>query len=476
MRAEHKLLSWKWLAPALLAAVAACGDVEPPARDAADNSTADAMVSAADADPNAPDANPNAPDAAANVADAMVNRADAMPPDASGPYCGDGNIDSPNEQCDDGINNNDNTGPCTKSCRNLVQWTASFNGDLAGGATCKDVAVDSSHNVFAIGHQWMGTAMGGWNIMVRKYSAVNGTLLNKDDYTSADSNGHDDGRGIAVDGANNVIAVGHETNTDGNYDVWVRKYNNNLGTTWTRTYNGAAARFDEATSVDVDSTNAIIVAGSEQTLSSSQTFLRKYKTDGSTEWTYNSPAYLFSGVAVDSTNAFVVSGDDYSSSWFEFVRKYPSGGTPQTWQRDYNNGGYERSHGVAVDSSNNVILVGHDGERDWFIRKYDSSGNVKWTKSYGGSGTSEEAWAAATDSANNIIVVGNSYNGSDFDITLRKYDPDGNVIWTRTHGGPGGYADGANAVVVDGTDHVIVCGYERDTSQTNYFWVRKYSP
>ena len=80
--------------------------------------------------------------------------------------------------------------------------------------------------------------------------------------------------------------------------------------------------------------------------------------------------------------------------------------------------------------------------------------------SYAGKGN---PWCSKTgvavNSAGNIIVTGNKSNGSDQDIQTIMYDDDWTVIGSATHDGiTGGEWDGANAVVVDDDDNIIVIG------------------
>jgi hypothetical protein len=103
---------------------------------------------------------------------------------------------------------------------------------------------------------------------------------------------------------------------------------------------------------------------------------------------------------------------------------------------------------VSSDQSGNVYVVGittgtlpdqtSEGGQDAFIRKYDSDGDEIWTRQFG---TSEfdVAQGVSTDSSGDAYVAG-STSGTFPDQTgeeyvfaafIRKYDSDGGEIWTR---------------------------------------------
>lgn len=120
------------------------------------------------------------------------------------------------------------------------------------------------------------------------------------------------------------------------------------------------------------------------------------------------------------------------------------------------------------------------GGQDGFIRKYDSNGNEIWTRQFGTTGN-DSVWGVATDSSGNVYVVGDTTgvlpgqtaSGSG-DIFLIKYNPAGSVVWTRQFGSSG--ADSGKAVAVDISDNVYVAG-TLGIVLSNYYeaFVRKYS-
>lgn len=152
-----------------------------------------------------------------------------------------------------------------------------------------------------------------------------------------------------------------------------------------------------------------------------------------------------------------------------FLRKYNSTGE-LVWSRNVQGGGVTNARGVAVDSTNGIILVGdtqgevdgaNNGESDAYVCKYTSSGDVEWCRQFG-SQDEERVYAVATDSTDQIVVVG-STNGrlldvaaSSVDAFVRVYSSGGAHRWSRQLAVSGD--DVATDVAVDESDSIYIVG------------------
>ena len=99
--------------------------------------------------------------------------------------------------------------------------------------------------------------------------------------------------------------------------------------------------------------------------------------------------------------------------------------------------GDDQAVDMALDASDNIVMTGHSmGDRiHWNITtvKWDVAGNLLWAAIYDGPGNFEDDTAAALslDSVGNVHVVGTaSVSGTSYAVTL-KYDPDGDLLWSR---------------------------------------------
>ncbi len=140
------------------------------------------------------------------------------------------------------------------------------------------------------------------------------------------------------------------------------------------------------------------------------------------------------------------------------------------------------TEGIATDTNGNIYVTGSfrsstitfgsttltsNGNEDIFLVKYDPSGNVIWAKSAGGTGN-DRGNGIATDGNGNIYVTGyfdspaltfGSFtlnNAGSFDVFTVKFDPNGNVIWAKSAGGPD--SDFGTSITTDASGHVYVAG------------------
>lgn len=157
------------------------------------------------------------------------------------------------------------------------------------------------------------------------------------------------------------------------------------------------------------------------------------------------------------------------------------GGAPGTegaiWTRQFGTEQDEQSEGIAVDKDGNIYILGTTsgelsgqtafGYSDAWVRKYDSDGNDLWTNQFGSEGA-DAAYSGDTDGEGNLYVVGRTAKtltsaeslGS-FDAFLKKYSPDGSELFTKQFGTSG--RDQAIGVQVSDQGSVYAFGETRGT-------------
>jgi hypothetical protein len=131
---------------------------------------------------------------------------------------------------------------------------------------------------------------------------------------------------------------------------------------------------------------------------------------------------------------------------------------------------YDRGHGVAVDSSENVYIIGlgeggrnenlHGGLRNIFLTKYDAEGNKQWIRQIG-HGTNDETFIIAVDQSGNIYITGRilkdgADKGEHQDLFIVSYDADGTKRWSRKSGTAS--AGKAREIDVDRNGDIIING------------------
>ncbi len=101
--------------------------------------------------------------------------------------------------------------------------------------------------------------------------------------------------------------------------------------------------------------------------------------------------------------------------------------------------------GVYVAGDTIGVLPGQTAaglnDKDAFISLHDEAGNLKWIRQFGSAAVAEDvATAVAADGSGAYVVgytkgaLGGQTNLGGSDVFVRKYDKDGNVLWTRQFG------------------------------------------
>jgi len=364
-----------------------------------------------------------------------------------------------------------------------VLWTRTYDSPGAGDDIGWGIAVDGSGNVYVTGYEEVAGEED--NIWVRKYTS-GGDVVWTRTYNGADD-GDDIGYGIAVDGSGNVYVTGYETVSGEGGNIWVRKYDSDGDVVWTRTYNGAANSWDEGSSIAVDRSGNVYVTGYEESGAANDRdiWVRKYNSNGQEVWarTHNGPGSDDDegyGIAVDGSGNVYVAGCEWGVGEEDiWVRKYTSGGD-EVWTRTYNGTASQNDQGydIAVDGSGNVYVIGYEivaGEsRNIWIRKYNSEGDEVWTTTHNGIFDGwDEGYGIAVDGSGNVYVTGcHQVSGASLEIWVRKYDSDGKEVWTRSHNGDGERS--GFDIAVDGSGNVYVAGADWDPVKGCSIWVRKY--
>ncbi len=192
----------------------------------------------------------------------------------------------------------------------------------------------------------------------------------------------------------------------------------------------------------------------------------KYDTAGNVVW--KRVGYIYTRIALDSSNNVYIVGKDSSSSIFTYgasiLMKFNSSGTFQ-WGRAFGrNTGPDIANGVAVDGSGNVYVTGasadggnSDQYDNLYLIKYDSSGTLQWQREMPNNGNNypRRGKGVCIGSDGFIYVSGYRYDTSS--ILLLKYDSSGTLQWKRelNKTGSGGFVDTQN-IVTNNLDSIYV--------------------
>lgn len=358
--------------------------------------------------------------------------------------------------------------------KNICGITGSHSQNKASGYA---VAVDAAGgNVYVTGY-FDGTAdfdpsaqvlsyttAGDRDIFLTKYSAEGDFL----DVKIIGGAGRDAGVAIDIDGSGNVYLAGYFTyavdfdpsgqtvnlTSGGNRDIFLAKYDANIGLIWAKSMPGAG--LDLAYAVVVDGANNVYLAGA------------------------------FEGTVDFDPSASTVNRTSQGASDI-FLAKYDANGG-YIWAQSMGGVGVDEARGMAVDSTGNVYIGGHFnntldldpsgqsanfisfGGQDIYTAKYDINGNYVWGRAFG-STAHDAGFAVAVDAENNVYTTGYFSGATNFnpsgvadsfairgaeDIFLIKYSENGDYIGGRAAGSSG--IDHGNAIAIDPFGYVYITG------------------
>jgi len=230
-----------------------------------------------------------------------------------------------------------------------------------------------------------------------------------------------------------------------NGSAFLRKYDSSGTEIWSSSFGGIFAE-GGVTAVTV-ARSTIFIAGISYPGGNDGIFLRSYDLNGSLLWAKLSGSNITgnraSGIVSGSSGFYLVGNEPVPSSWRPsgaFVRMYDSFGN-LTWSR-----GFEvptvspqrisrDSTGIYVTGTTQLPLAGNvlSGEIDLFVRKYDFNGNVLWTRE-----------SNAPDNSN-VLASGITSDDSGTYVSLhanhafvQKYDTNGDLVWWAQIGGQTG--------------------------------------
>ncbi len=287
---------------------------------------------------------------------------------------------------------------------------------------------------------------------------------------------------ILKDQQGKIIVMGTVDDNSTFNNVVLYKYNPDGSEIWDRKFIGPGNSDDVGEDLCIDRNNNYIIAGYIN--NSYQSLIIKYSSDGNLLWSRTFPYSHYLGVATDNNNNIYVSGftDSASIIWennpnFLLVKYGPNGNL--VWTRTYEGPGNNLDIAlyIGLDNNNNIYLGGYSYNgsdyttTDIALLKYNTNGNLQWLRRYDGPGHSlDEIYSMNVNSNGDVCIAGNVknvYPGSD--LSLLKYNSNGDLLFVNLYNGPGNKYDGARDIKVDPAGNIYICGLVT-VSQTDYDW------
>ena len=173
--------------------------------------------------------------------------------------------------------------------------------------------------------------------------------------------------------------------------------------------------------------------------------------------------------AIDKHGNMYVTGSYFAGSNLDFltVKYNPSG--EMIWFKTFDSGSNDYGMGITVDGTDNIYVVGHSDDISLHVIKYDPAGNVVWSKD----SSYAFGYNATTDKDENVYVTGGSVTDTGtYSAFTTKYDPSGTILfWTKTYAQPYTYG---YSIAIDGLGNIYVSGV--DCYSYCYAFTTKYDP
>jgi len=329
----------------------------------------------------------------------------------------------------------------------------------------------------------------------------------------------DEGKGIAIDAAGNVVATGlfsgdidfgGGTPLKANgVDAFVASFAADGTHRWSIAFGGSGEDLGKSVAIDSEG-NAIVTGWFSKEMSvgavplkssgADDAFVVKLDPDGIVLWARKFGAEnidLAQAVAVMPDNSVVITGEfrttvDFGGGPLKsagdadiFLMKLAADGS-FVWAKSFGYAGQDYGRAVAVDSRGDILLAAeftgtvdfggkkpleHVGNRDAVLVKLDGDGKHIWAKGFGGS-FNDLAVDVAVDAADNVFVVGafedvikivghELKSKGETDAYVAKFGPDGKYQWTKQFGAEN--KDVASGVGVDKFGNVFVTGWFTDS-------------
>jgi len=333
---------------------------------------------------------------------------------------------------------------------------------------------------------------------------------------AAGGNGSDKGSSITTDSAGRILVAGQSSSGGSNGDMVIWRYNPDGTLDSSFDSDGFVVHNDAVggdgwvfgSSVTTDSVGKILVTGqSNSNGSNSDMVTWRYNPDGTLDSSFDSNGFVVHDNAAggnggdwgrssstDSTGRILVTGASDNGSNFDMViwRYNPDGTLDTSFDSDgivvHDNaaGGNSDDLGrsMSIDSTGRILVTGssNNGSNDDMIiwrynpdgsldTNFDTDGIVVHGNAAGGDNR-DSGYSITIDSASRILVAGSSDNGSDSDMVIWRYNPDGSldtnfdsdgiVVYDNTAGDNSG--DYGYSITIDSTDRILVTGISTSVS------------
>jgi uncharacterized delta-60 repeat protein len=318
-------------------------------------------------------------------------------------------------------------------------------------------------------------------------------------------------RAVAIQANGKIVVAGvSPNNIDGHYDFAAARYNADGSPDISFDGDGKVVTFlssdnDEARAVAIQADGKIVVAGVNFNSSTPHFAVVRYNTDGSLDTSFDGDGKVFTSVgafdqlysvAIQADGKIVVAGASDSGSNFDFalVRYNTDGSLDTSFDAD----GMvttpvmdlDQAYSIAIQADGKIVAAGrtYNGSNvDFALVRYNADGSLDTSFDEDGKVTtpvlSSDEWAnsVAIQPDGKIVAAGFSNNGANNDFAVVRYNTNGSLDTSFDADGKlttpvlSG-ADQANAVAIQANGKIVAAGYANNGNLNNDFALVRYNP
>ncbi|MFK7756707.1 MAG: T9SS type A sorting domain-containing protein [Flavobacteriales bacterium] len=247
------------------------------------------------------------------------------------------------------------------------QWANTWNGTNNLQDVAARIEIRGAYLSAVGGTQ---TTQNKWKMATLKMSISSGQIA-ATTISGGDASGIDKVADLAIDDLDNTYIVGAVKNNGSAYDIRVIKLDSDLSIVWQQDYDGGSNEDDEGLSLELTSTNDVIICGFTTQTGEGKNFV---------------------------------------------TQKYANANGALLWTSTYDNqNGDDEAVTVKVTDNDDVIVFGstyQDGNLDFALQSLRGiNGNTKWETTWNGGNNADDVPSEIAIDGDDIYAAGQSYDG-----------------------------------------------------------------